>query len=83
MHSDAILAVCAVLTILGGLALALIQVGIARSELTKLSDALERIERDKDIDADRLKKDFQREVDGIHRELSDLRGQMALTRRPR
>lgn len=76
MHSDAILAVCAVLTLVGGVALALIQVGIARNELTRMADSLERMEREGKIDEERLRKEFQREVDGIHRELSDLRGQM-------
>jgi hypothetical protein len=83
MHTDAILAVCAILTLVGGVGLALIQVGAHARTLTLLEDAIERIEREKQIDADRIQAAYQREIDGIHRELSDLRGQAAILRRPR
>lgn len=78
MHADNVLAVCAVLTLVGGLALALIQVGGLAREIMLLKDGLERLEREAAIDHDRLKDDLRREIDGIHREMSDIRGANAI-----
>jgi hypothetical protein len=83
LHPDTILAVCAVFTLAGGVALALIQVGALTSELKRLREDDAEMKRDRQVDADRIQAAYQREIDGIHRELSDLRGQAAMLRRPR
>ena len=80
MHSDEILAVCGVITLVLSVGAGLIQLTVLLSKIKVLEDATKELKMELGSDIKELKADRRSDMEGIKREISDIRGQIALRR---
>jgi hypothetical protein len=83
MHSDEILAVCGVITLVGSVGAGLIQLTVLLSKIKTLEEKIAELKMETGIDIKELKGDFRSDMEGFRRELSDLRGANIVRGRPR